>query len=95
MARKHTKLTWLLILLVGSLTVIPVFMLVLGSFSKGLRATGSFTLDKYISVYTDPAFAEILGNTLIFVLGSAVFATILALFLAYLNNRTEIGRAHV
>lgn len=90
MARKHTKLTWLLILLVGSLTVIPVFMLVLGSFSKGLRATGSFTLDKYISVYTDPAFAEILGNTLIFVLGSAVFATILALFLAYLNNRTDI-----
>jgi iron(III) transport system permease protein len=32
----------------------------------------------------------VLGNTLVFVLGSSVLATALALFLAYLNTRTDI-----
>jgi iron(III) transport system permease protein len=65
-------------------------MLVLGSFSRNLRSLGNFTLDKYIAVYTDPMLREVIGNTLVFVLGSAAFATALALFLAYLNNRTDI-----
>ncbi|HEX9156045.1 MAG TPA: ABC transporter permease subunit, partial [Nitrospira sp.] len=65
-------------------------MLLLGSFSKGLTAFGSFTLDKYIQAYTDPAFFEVIANTIVFVLGSSTLATGLALFLAYLNNRTDI-----
>ncbi len=79
-----------LILIVGFLTVCPVVMLILGSFSEGLGTFGRFTLAKYVKAYTDPAFAEILVNTIIFVLGSACVATGLALFLAYLNNRTNI-----
>jgi iron(III) transport system permease protein len=79
-----------LILLVGSLTVCPVVMLVLGSFSSGFESFGSFTLEKYARAYTDPAFADILLNTVIFVSGSAVFATVLAVFLSYLNTRTNI-----
>ena len=90
MARRHTKLTWFLIGLVGVLTVSPVFMLVVGSFSKGLNAFGDFTLGKYVAVYTDPAFGAIIGNTLVFVVGSAALSTVIALFLAYLNNRTDI-----
>lgn len=90
MDQKRSKLTNSLILLVGALTVCPVVMLVLGSFSKGLTAFGTFTLEKYVEAYTDPALAEIIINTIIFVLGSAVLATALALFLAYLNNRTDI-----
>ncbi len=90
MARRHTKLTWLLIFLVGFLTVSPVFMLVVGSFSRGLNAFGDFTLEKYIAVYTDPAFGSIIGNTLVFVVGSAALSTVIALFLSYLNNRTDI-----
>lgn len=85
-----TKLTLSLILIVGVLTVGPIVMLLLGSFSKGLSAFGSFTLDKYIEAYTDPAFYEVIANTVIFVLGSSIMATVLALFLAYLNNRTDI-----
>jgi len=65
-------------------------MLVLGSFSEGLGAFGSFTLAKYIGAYTDPEFAGILLNTLIFTLGSALVATTLAFFLAYMNTRTNI-----
>jgi iron(III) transport system permease protein len=88
--RSKSKLTLALILIVGVLTVGPIFMLLLGSFSKGLTAFGSFTLEKYIDAYTDPAFFEVIVNTMIFVLGSSLMATILALFLAYLYNRTDI-----
>jgi len=90
MMKKTPKLTIVLILIVGFLTVCPVIMLVFGSFSEGLSAFGSFTLDKYISAYTDPAFSRIIINTIIFVVGAAIVATLLALFLAYLNNRTDI-----
>lgn len=87
---RHTKLTYLLILILVLLTMAPVIMLVIGSFSKGLRNVGAFTFDKYISVYSDPALLAVLLNTLVFVGGSALFATVLSLFLAYLNNRTNI-----
>lgn len=90
MDAKRSKLTVSLIIIVGTLTVCPVVMLVLGSFSEGLTAFGSFTLQKYVAAYTDPALAGIILNTVVFVLGSAVLATTLALFLAYLNNRTDI-----
>jgi iron(III) transport system permease protein len=90
MVQARSKLTYLLILIVGSLTLCPVVMLVLGSFSEGLTAFGSFTLDKYVQAYTDPAFFEVIANTIVFVLGSSTLATGLALFLAYLNNRTDI-----
>ena len=83
-------LTWSLIAIVGFLTVCPVVMLLFGSFSKGLGAFGTFTLEKYVAAYTDPEFADIIVNTAIFVLGSALVSTVLALFLSYLNNRTDI-----
>jgi len=90
MDHSRSKLTLSLILIVGVLTVGPVLMLLLGSFSEGLTAFGRFTLKKYIEAYTDPAFFEVIVNTMIFVLGSSLMATVLALFLAYLNNRTDI-----
>ena len=90
MQKTRTALTPALIIIVGFLTVCPVFMLILGSFSEGLGAFGSLTLSKYVKAYTDPAFADILVNTVIFTIGSAVVATVLALFLAYLNTRTNI-----
>jgi iron(III) transport system permease protein len=88
--RRRLTLTPFLIVIVGFLTVCPVLMLVLGSFSKGFGAFGQFTLEKYITAYTDPAFADILVNTLIFTVGSAFVATSLALFLAYMNTRTDV-----
>ncbi|MGZ8231004.1 MAG: ABC transporter permease [Burkholderiales bacterium] len=90
MNESRAKLTWSLIAIVGFLTVCPVVMLVLGSFSEGLTAFGQFTVDKYVEAYTDPALFDVLLNTTIFVLGSSTFATVLALFLAYLNTRTDI-----
>lgn len=90
MQRSDPFLTPGLIVVVGFLTLCPVVMLVLGSFSPRLEAVGSFTLEKYIKAYGDPAFREVLLNTMLFVAGSAVIATSLALFFAYLNTRTNI-----
>ena len=90
MDQSRSKLTFSLVIVVGFLTVCPVVMLALGSVSEGLTAFGDFTPDKYIKAYTDPALLDVMVNTVIFVLGSSVLATVLALFLAYLNTRTDI-----
>lgn len=87
---KRLTLTPILIIIVGFLTIFPVLMLVLGSFSEGFGTFGVFTVNKYVEAYTDPALADILLNTMIFTLGSAALATMLALFLAYMNTRTNI-----
>src|SRR5512139_3311302 len=86
----RTTLTPYLIVIVGFLTVCPVVMLLLGSFSEGLGAFGTFTLQKYLKSYTDPALGEIIVHTIVFIIGSALVATVLALFMAYLNTRTNI-----
>ncbi|MCC6535060.1 MAG: iron ABC transporter permease [Burkholderiales bacterium] len=90
MEKSRAQLTWSLVAIVGFLTVCPVVMLALGSFSQGLTAFGDLTFDKYVQAYTDPALLDVIVNTVIFVLGSSVLATVLALFLAYLNTRTNI-----
>ncbi|MBN9401802.1 MAG: iron ABC transporter permease [Burkholderiales bacterium] len=83
-------MSWTLIVLVGFLTLCPVLMLLLGSLSQGLTAFGQFTLSKYVRAYTDPYLWDVTFNTAVFVLGSSLLATLLALFLAYLNTRTDI-----
>ena len=90
MVRMRTTLTPLLIVIVGFLTVCPVVMLIFGSFSEGVGAFGHFTLEKYIQSYSDSALLEIIVNTVVFIVGSALVATSLALFMAYLNTRTNI-----
>jgi iron(III) transport system permease protein len=84
------RLAWTLIASVGALTLCPVAMLLLGSFSEGLNGLGDLTTAKYVAVYTDPALLAVLANTAVFVVGSSTLATGLALFLAYLNTRTDI-----
>ncbi len=87
---RHFPLVALLIVIVGALTVGPVVMLIVGSFSEGIGAIGEFTTDKYVAAYTDPTLPKTLGNTVIFTLGTACFSTILGGLLAYLSIRTDI-----
>jgi iron(III) transport system permease protein len=87
---RKPSLTSVLITIVGFLTVCPVIMLLVGSFSAGFGTFDEFTTAKYVDAYTDPAFLDIIWNTAIFTLGSAALATLLALFLAYMNTRTNI-----
>ncbi|UCD48142.1 MAG: iron ABC transporter permease [Deltaproteobacteria bacterium] len=88
--RIKPPLTPTLIVIVGLLTISPVLMLAVGSFSEGFGTFGNFTVDKYVEAYTDPELIAVLWNTLIFTLGSAAVATLLALFLSYTNTRTNI-----
>ena len=90
MDHARARLTYILVVIVGLLTVCPVVMLALGSVSEGLTAFGAFTLKKYIAAYTNPELLGVMVNTVIFVFGSSVLATVLAIFLAYLNTRTDI-----
>jgi len=87
---QKSLLTPTLIVIVGFLTVCPVVMLVVGSFSSGFGTFGDFTIAKYVAACTDPGLADMLWNTVLFTFGSAVLATALALFLAYLNTRTNL-----
>jgi len=87
---KKPTLTTTLIVIVGFLTLCPVIMLLLGSFSQDFVSFGQFTTVKYVEAYTDPDFAAILWNTVIFTGGAATVATLLALFLAYVNTRTDL-----
>lgn len=86
----RSRMTPVLIIIVGFLTVCPVFMLILGSFLNDLGSFSGFTFQKYVSAYTDPDFFKIIYNTVIFVTGSAFFSTVLAVFLSYMNTRTNI-----
>ncbi|MBS0325083.1 MAG: iron ABC transporter permease [Proteobacteria bacterium] len=90
MGNGRSTLAWLLIAVVGLLTICPVAMLALGSFSTGLTAFGSFTLAKYAAAYGDPALYGVVADTVGFVVGSSLLATVLALFFAYLSTRTDI-----
>ncbi|WP_028323481.1 hypothetical protein [Desulfatirhabdium butyrativorans] len=83
-------LTTSLLVIVGFLTVCPVVMLAIGSFSAGFGRFDRFTWIKYIEAYSDPEFLTVLWNTLVFTTGSALVTTALALFLAYMNTRTNI-----
>lgn len=89
-ANRHLPLVTLLVIIVSALTVGPVLMLVVGSFSEGIGTIGQFTTAKYISAYGDPTLPKTLLNTVIFTLGTACFSTILGAGLAYLSVRTNI-----
>lgn len=86
---KSGLITFVLVVIVGALTLGPAIMLIVGSFSQGLGAFGTFTWDKYVRVYTDARLYSVLWNTLLFTLGSALMSTTLAFGLAYLNFRTD------
>ena len=87
---RHFPLVALLIIIVGALTVGPVVMLIVGSFSEGIGAIGKFTTAKYVAAYKDPTLPKTLLNTAIFTLGTASFSTVLGALLAYLSVRTDI-----
>ena len=83
-----------LFLLIFFLVVTPLCFLVLGSFSTA-RLPGDFSLStmaltNYLKVYSDPGTYEIFVNTVIYVAGSVVLGTSLAVSLAWLVERTNM-----
>lgn len=80
--------------LVLSVVLVPLFFLVLGSFSTAQLPT-DFSLStmgwvNYLKVYTDPGTYELFTNTVIYVAGSVLFGISLAVTLAWLVERTNM-----
>ena len=76
--------------IIAYLSLSPTLMLFYGSFrTKALGVKGDFTLDHYISAYTDPLTYELFFNSFIFSTGSALLATVLAATLAWISIRTN------
>src|SRR5262244_905879 len=81
-------------LLVLGLVLVPLSFLILGSFSTA-RLPTDFSLEtmgwvNYLKVYTDPETYALLGNTVIYVAGSALLGISLAVTLAWLVERTNL-----
>jgi iron(III) transport system permease protein len=76
-----------LILIVGA----PVLMVVLMSLRTGFPGEGGpLTLQNFVEVYADVGTCEVLGNTLVFALGSVAVALLFAVPLSWLLMRTDI-----
>jgi len=72
------------------LSLSPTLMLFYGSFwSKPLGLRGNFTLDHYLTAYSDPLTYQLLWNSFIFATGASVLATVLAAALAWITVRTN------
>jgi iron(III) transport system permease protein len=77
----------LLLLIIG----VPVAMVALMSLRTGFPGEGGpLTLQNFVEVYADAATYEIVGNTLLFALGSVVVALFFAVPLSWLLMRTDI-----
>ncbi|HLY67948.1 MAG TPA: hypothetical protein VKU60_20585, partial [Chloroflexota bacterium] len=85
---------WAALLAVGFFVLIPVAMLVLGSFS-GARLPSDFTLStitvqNYVSVYTSPLTYRVMANTVIYVAAALALGLSLSFFFAWLVARTDM-----
>ena len=77
-------------IVIAYLSLSPTLMLFYGSFrSKALGVKGDFTLEHYISAYSDPLTYELFFNSFVFASGSAILATLLAATLAWISIRTN------
>ena len=85
---------WLFTAVVAALVLLPVAMLVIGSFSRA-RLPSDFSLDdltlaNYALVYTNPLTYRVMANTLVYVGCSLALGLGLALAIAWLVARTDV-----
>jgi len=81
-------------LFVSLLVSMPLFFLVLGSFSTAKLPTDfsldTMSLQNYVKVYSDPGTFELFTNTLIYVTGSVAIGITISFVLAWLVERTNM-----
>lgn len=77
-------------LLLVYLTVVPLAMLILGSFSATGQIGGALTLEHYTRVVADPTSFELLAVTAAYAAGVSLFAFIVGTALAWIVERTDV-----
>lgn len=78
--------------LVVSLTILPLLVLIVTSFRPtGVLwlEKGGFTVDNFINLVTQPSFITLVNNTVIYVGGTILLATIFATLWAWITERTN------
>jgi iron(III) transport system permease protein len=92
----RNSLDWRFLVLLGVaavvvyLTLIPVVMVIYGSFQDGPPGTqSSFTLKNYIKAFNNPTLYKSIANSLIFALGGGSLAFTIGCFLAWITERTN------
>jgi iron(III) transport system permease protein len=80
-----------IILIVIYLTVIPLGMMVFGSFQKGLPGTWSpVTLENYIRAFSQPSLYSAIANAVTYSIGAGLLSFTLGTLLAWLTERTDL-----
>src|SRR3970282_2879729 len=78
-------------LLVGYLTLVPLGLLIYGSFRSG--AVGEpgavYTFANYARAYFDPSFYRLFWNSIVYAAGTCAVAFVLGTYLAWVSERTN------
>jgi iron(III) transport system permease protein len=98
---RRPVLTPLTVLLLGYLVMAPLVMALASSFKKTdgflpFESGAPWSLDNYRDVFTSQATYSVMGNTLLFAVGSVLLALVISVWLAWLVERTDLpGRRMV
>ena len=94
--RWSSRLDWKSLILIGAtgivvyLTLIPVIMVIYGSFQDGPPGTEAhFTLQNYVLAFSNSSLGRATWNSLIFALGGGSLAFCIGCSLAWLTERTN------
>jgi iron(III) transport system permease protein len=78
-------------LVIAYLTIIPLIMLIYGSFKSGPPGVaGHFTLDHYMALVERPEMIGSIKNSLVFGLGTSLLAFVGGVYLAWVTERTNM-----
>lgn len=77
--------------LVVYLTLIPIGVMILGSFQSGLPGSWTpVTFENYVRAFSSPALYSAILNALIYSIGAGFISFILGTYLAWLTERTDL-----
>jgi iron(III) transport system permease protein len=80
-----------IIVIVTYLTVVPLGVMVFGSFQKGLPGTWSpITLENYVRAFSQPSLYRAIGNAVIYSVGAGLVSFTLGTLMAWLTERTDL-----
>jgi iron(III) transport system permease protein len=79
------------IVIVVYLTIIPLAVMIFGSFQKGLPGTWSpVTLENYIRAFSQPSLYRAIVNAIVYSVGAGLVSLTLGTMLAWLTERTDL-----
>ena len=86
--------SWGILVLVAGLALFPLLFLVIGSFSTsdmlGHVSLAHIGLQNYVEVFSSPSTYKVLYNTVIYTVGTVVFALVTGTFFAWVLARTDV-----